>query len=213
MPKVYFVEGNIGTGKSTFLNMLEIHHSDKYQVIYEPVDVWTSFQDSSGKNILQYFYDNPERFAYVFQNTAFVSRVEKLKEIDPTKEAVFIERSIWSDKNVFAKNCFESKLMTEIEYKLYLKWFAWLEQNFKVEFPYEFVYLKCSPQTSYGRMKKRDRNEEGGVSLEYLKEIHERHEQWVKAISQDKNITVLNAEVDFTKKEIFDDYLSFVLKY
>ena len=55
MPKIIFVEGNIGTGKSTFLKMIEKCYNDKYQVIYEPVDLWTNFKDSKGKNILKYF--------------------------------------------------------------------------------------------------------------------------------------------------------------
>lgn len=211
MPKIYFVEGNIGTGKSTFLNMIESLHNEKYQVIYEPVDVWTNFKDTSGKNILQYFYEDPKRFAYTFQNTAFVSRVEKLREIDKTKEAVFIERSIWSDKNVFAKNCFESGMMSEIEYMLYLKWFEWLEENLKFEGTPEFVYLRCSPETSFERMKKRNRSEEIGVSLEYLSQIHQKHEDWLLDSIKNQNITILNAEEDFKKNDVFEDYLSFVL--
>lgn len=211
MPKVYFVEGNIGTGKSTFLKMIESLNNPKYQVIYEPVDVWTNFKDSSGKNILQYFYEDPKRFAYTFQNTAFVSRVEKLNEIDYTKDAVFIERSIWSDKNVFAKNCFESGMMSEIEYMLYTKWFKWLEANLQLKSNYEFVYLRCSPETSYQRMKNRNRSEETGVSLQYLTQIHEKHEEWLKTAVGDKNITTINAEEDFKKEDVFCDYLKFIL--
>jgi deoxyadenosine/deoxycytidine kinase len=208
MPKIYFVEGNIGTGKSTFLKMVEAQNNDNYQVIYEPVDVWTNFKDSSGKNILQYFYEDPKRYAYTFQNTAFVSRVEKLKEIDDTKEAVFIERSIWSDKNVFAKNCFESGMMSQIEHMLYLKWFDWLEQNLALQGKCHFVYLRCSPETSFDRMKTRNRSEETCVSLEYLTHIHNKHEDWLKS---SKNVTILNAEADFKKYDVFEEYLDFVL--
>uniref|UniRef100_A0A6C0KQ74 Deoxynucleoside kinase domain-containing protein n=1 Tax=viral metagenome TaxID=1070528 RepID=A0A6C0KQ74_9ZZZZ len=211
MPKIYFIEGNIGTGKSTFLKMVESLNNDNYQVIYEPVDIWTNFKDSTGKNILQYFYEDTKRFAYTFQNTAFISRVEKLKEIDPTKEAVFIERSIWSDKNVFAKNCFESQMMNEIEYMLYLKWFTWLEENLKLQGTYEFVYLRCSPKTSFERMKMRNRSEETSVSLEYLTQIHDKHEQWLKDTLQKDNVIILNAEEDIKKFDVFEEYIDFVL--
>lgn len=212
MPKIYFVEGNIGTGKSTFLQMIEkLYGTDRFQVIYEPVDVWTSFKDKSGKNILQYFYENPSRFAYTFQNTAFISRVEKLQEIDYTKEAIFIERSIWSDKNIFAKNCYESGTMSEIEYLLYEKWFAWLEKNLSIG-DYEFVYLHCSPETSFERMKKRNRNEETGVSLEYIQQIHKQHQTWMKGAIETKNVTTLNAEADFKNDEVFKEVFDFVLE-
>jgi len=211
MPKIYFVEGNIGTGKSTFLKMIENLNNPEYQVIYEPVDVWTKFKDSTGKNILQYFYEDPKRFAYTFQNTAFVSRVEKLKEIDPTKKAIFIERSIWSDKNIFAKNCAQSGMMSEIEHMLYLKWFSWLEEHLNLQGDKHFVYLRCSPETSFERMKKRNRNEETGVSLEYLTQIHNKHEEWLKDTIQSQNLIILNAEADFKSQNVFEEYLSFVL--
>ena len=211
MPKIYFVEGNIGTGKSTFLSMIEKTYGDKYQVIYEPVDVWTNFKDSSGKNILQYFYEDPKRFAYTFQNTAFVSRVEKLQEIDTSKDAIFIERSIWSDKNIFAKNCFESGMMSEIEYMLYEKWFSWLEKNLSIG-DYEFIYLRCAPETSFERMKKRSRSEETGVSLEYITQIHNQHEIWMKNTIASKNTTILNAEENFKNPEAFREIFNFVVQ-
>ena len=53
-PTIIFVEGNIGSGKTTFLSLLE----KKYpigSVIYEPLEKWTELSDSQGKNILQYF--------------------------------------------------------------------------------------------------------------------------------------------------------------
>lgn len=212
-PRVFFVEGNIGTGKSTFLKMIESLDNDKFQVIYEPVDAWTSFADSTGKNILQYFYDDTKRYAYLFQHTALISRVEKLNEIDESKEAVFIERSIWSDKHIFAKNCFESQTMSEIEYKMYLKWFSWFEKNVGFQYKHEFIYLQCLPEISYERMKSRSRKEELGVSFDYLSQIHTKHEDWSKEVAQEGlvPITKLNANVDFTKKDVMEDYLSFLL--
>ena len=197
---VYFVEGNIGTGKSTFLKMIETHYPDKCQVIYEPVDTWTSFKDKEGVNILGHFYKDPKRYAYTFQNIAFISKIEKLTEIDYTKEFVFIERSIWSDKKVFAKNCFMYGLMNDIEYQVYNTWFNWIEQNAKIPPAFSFMYLRCSPETSYKRVNIRGRAEESGLSLEYLTEIHERHEEWLKPESL---VMIIDAECDYTNESVF----------
>lgn len=61
-PKNFLVEGNIGSGKSTFLQKL---HNLKLPIttIPEPVDVWTSYK---GHNYLQYFYDNPGKWGFTF---------------------------------------------------------------------------------------------------------------------------------------------------
>ena len=197
---VYFVEGNIGTGKSTFLKMIETHYSDTCQVIYEPVDTWTSFKDKQDINILAHFYNDPKRYAYTFQNIAFISKIEKLSEIDYTKNFVFIERSIWSDKNVFAKNCFITQLMNDIEYQVYNTWFDWIERNAKIPPSFSFIYLRCSPETSYKRVNIRGRTEEKELSLEYLTQIHDRHEEWLDSSSR---AMIIDAECDYTNSENF----------
>ena len=62
-----YVEGNIGTGKTTFLSFLKknIEHSE---VVYEPVDEWLSLTDSDGDNILQKFYENQHRWSLLLSD-------------------------------------------------------------------------------------------------------------------------------------------------
>lgn len=212
MPKIIFVEGNIGTGKSTFLKMIEkCYGKDKYQVIYEPIDIWTNFKDSEGKNILQYFYDDTKRYAYTFQHIVFLSRVQSLDLIDETKEIVFIERSIYSDKNIFAKNCFEQGMISDIEFQLYQTWFDWFQKKLK-DMKYEFLYLKCSPETSYSRMRTRSRNEESKISFDYILQIHNKHQEWIKEESGKTTMIILNAEADLTIESNFRELFEFAIE-
>jgi len=206
MPHIFFVEGNIGTGKSTFLSMIEKFYPDRCQVIYEPLDIWIDFKDNSGKNILAYFYEDPKRYAYTFQSIAFISRISKLKEIDNTKEFIFIERSIWADKNVFAKNCFETGCLNDIEYMLYNKWFDCLETDLSFDKDkYSFIYLKCPARVSYERLINRFRAEETNISIEYMESIERQHSEWLdnneKTIIIDAN---LNTKDETVFKGIFE---------
>lgn len=41
------------------------------------------------------------------------------------------------------------------------------------------MYLRTTPEVVYQRMRARARKEEETVSIEYLKEIHEIHEDWL----------------------------------
>ena len=208
MPYIFFVEGNIGTGKSTFLNMIEKHYGDKYQVIYEPLDLWIDFKDKKGKNILEYFYEDPKRYSYTFQNIAFISRVENLKKIDLTKEYIFIERSIWSDKNVFAKNCYDNDMLSDIEFKLYNKWFECLSKT--IEIPdHKFLYLKCPVDVSFERLTKRSRKEENTISLEYLTQIENKHEEWFK---DHPNVSVIDATSNYKDEHVFKEVFGKVVK-
>ena len=77
MPEIFIVEGNIGSGKSTFLTRVKEILKDDVQVIYEPLDEWLSIKDETGKNILDYFYSDMERYCYAFQSMAFITRYQK----------------------------------------------------------------------------------------------------------------------------------------
>lgn len=41
------------------------------------------------------------------------------------------------------------------------------------------VYLRTTPEVVYERMKVRGRSEETSVSLDYLKQLHDLHEDWL----------------------------------
>ena len=207
--KLYFVEGNIGTGKSTFLGMIEkCFPAEKVQVIYEPVDMWRNFTDKQGKNILDYFYSDPKRYAYIFQSIAFVSRAEKLKEIDTTKEYVFIERSIWSDRNIFAKNCYENQSMSDIEFLLYEKWFSWLEGELKDSVKdFSIIYLKSPSEVCLNRVNVRKRPEEQGILLDYLQQLERKHEEWLGGLDRDM-VKILDATVPFKEEKVFRELVS-----
>ena len=207
--QVIFVEGNIGSGKSKLLSQIETYYGDECQVIYEPVDTWTSLKDERGVNVLDHFYKDPHKYAYTFQNIAFMSKIKKLDEIDYSKKYVFIERSIWSDKYIFATNCYLSKLMNEIEYQVYNIWFDWIEKVCRKPETVRFIYLRCSPETSLTRINKRGRVEETSIPLEYLSQIHSRHEEWTAKDAS--SFYVIDAEKDLTQINAFTaEYNKFI---
>lgn len=199
--QIFFVEGNIGTGKSTFLSVIEKNFSDVAQVIYEPVDVWTSFTDNENRNILDYFYSDPKRYAYMFQNLAIISRIERVKMIDRTKQFVFIERSIWSDKFVFALQCHENNVLSDIEFKIYSRSFDWMEESITNAVQgKKFIYLDSNPEICYKRIHTRGRPEEQTISMEYLKQLDAKHKEWFSKVPQNDIIIVEdNFNISFIK--------------
>ena len=77
------VEGNIGAGKSTYLDMvMEGSKSDcsrvheMVEVVPEPVEMW---QNVNGGNLLELFYENPKRYAFTFQQYVFVTRMQTVR--------------------------------------------------------------------------------------------------------------------------------------
>jgi len=199
--KNFIVEGNIGAGKSTFLKMIKDYLN--VQIVYEPLTKWQSVGGTS-ENILEKFYNDTSRWAYSFQTYAFITRIMEQEEHAKinTYPTQILERSVYSDRYCFAKNCFESGTMTSLEWKLYQEWFTWLVDNYTVK-PSGFIYMQTDPLVCYQRLQKRNRSEESVVPIEYLQKLHDKHEEWliekigVAPYLKDTPVLILNCNDDF----------------
>lgn len=193
------VEGNIGAGKSTFLRLLQENFSAHF--IFEPHEEW---QNIGGHNLLDKFYTDKERWAYTFQSYAFITRMraDEYGEKKSNHDVHILERSVFSDRYCFAKNCFEMNVMSALEWKLYQEWFEWLIESRDYK-PDGFIYLQTDPEICFERMQIRNRSEESAVSLEYLSMIHQKHEDWlvekvgIPSYLKDVPVLTLECNTDF----------------
>ena len=78
MKKWYIIEGNIGSGKSTILKLLQL--AQNVEVIQEPVYMWLSIKDDDNKNLLEHFYSDMDRYSYMFQTMVFKTRIQSLEK-------------------------------------------------------------------------------------------------------------------------------------
>ncbi|KAK3135495.1 hypothetical protein QOZ80_5BG0419670 [Eleusine coracana subsp. coracana] len=178
----FCVEGNISVGKSTFLQRIAnetIELRDLVEIVPEPVDKWQNVGPDHF-NILDAFYAEPHRYAYTFQNYVFVTRVMQERESQSgIKPLRLMERSVFSDRMVFVRAVHEANWMNEMEISIYDSWFDPVVSSLPGLIPDGFIYLRASPDTCHKRMMHRKRSEEGGVTLEYLQGLHEKHESWL----------------------------------
>ena len=81
-PTIISIEGNIGTGKSTLVQMLKDTYKNYSNVIFlqEPVDMWNTIKDNNGETILSKFYADQEKYAFSFQMMAYISRISLHKK-------------------------------------------------------------------------------------------------------------------------------------
>ncbi len=173
---MYIVEGNIGAGKSTFLKLIQacLPH---ISVILEPVESWQN--KIGGQSVLANFYENPQRWAYTMETLTMIGRVqEHLKAQEHPNPFRLMERSIYSGHYCFATNGYQTGFLTELEWKLYLSWFNFLITD-KCKVPHGFIYLRVDPEVAYERIQKRQRSDESAISLDYIKQIHQCHENFL----------------------------------
>jgi deoxyadenosine/deoxycytidine kinase len=203
--KWFIIEGNIGSGKSTLLKMLQ--DLPNTETIQEPVDIWLSIKDNNNVNLLQTFYNDMERYSYMFQTMVFTTRVKVLNEpqIENTRIS---ERSIWTDRYVFGRACIEDDKMNSIEKECYQEWFSWLETQFRPQ-PDGIIYVKCSPEKCLERINKRHRHEEDTIPLNYLSKLHNYHTDWFSNWTQTP-LLVLDNEQDNNWNNLVNQVKTFI---
>jgi len=189
------IEGNIGSGKSTLFEKLKIHFANNKNIIFvrEPVDIWESIQDENGTTILEKFYQDQIKYSFSFQIMAYISRINLLKETIKQHPGVTIitERSLYTDKMVFAKMLYDTHKIEYINYQIYLNLFDTFKNDFNVD---NIIYIKTDPDVCYNRILKRARNGENNISLDYLQLCDTYHNNMVDILECDK--IVLNGNVD-----------------
>jgi deoxyadenosine/deoxycytidine kinase len=189
------IEGNIGSGKSTLFEKLKIHFANNKNIIFvrEPVDIWESIQDENGTTILEKFYQDQIKYSFSFQIMAYISRINLLKETIKQNPGVTIitERSLYTDKMVFAKMLYDTHKIEYINYQIYLNLFDTFKNDFNVN---NIIYIKTDPDICYNRILKRARNGENNISLDYLQLCDTYHNNMVDILECDK--IVLNGNVD-----------------
>jgi deoxyadenosine/deoxycytidine kinase len=214
--KLISIEGNIGVGKSTFTTLLQQKIKSSI-LVPEPVDLWLNIKEnevngvngeSNEVNILQLFYSDIKRWAYTFQNMAYITRsmliedsIKNTIKINQTNEEtnkiikyIFLDRSLGTDRYVFEKMLYDDKKISEIEHKCYNLWCNFYDNYVRSNIKNKTIYLQCDPLISFERINKRGRNEEKNIDIEYLQKLHNYHESW---LLNNSDVLVLDCNKDF----------------
>ncbi len=175
------IEGNIGSGKSTVIEYLKSLNDDRIVFVDEPVSEWLTIKDINGMNALDCFYSNQEKNSFCFQVLAYITRLKKLMDVvSKNKDKIIItERSIDTDRNVFAKMLYEANKLSSIEWVTYNYWFDTFKEISTVN---HIIYIKATPEKCIERITKRNRVEEEGIKIDYLESCHKYHTDWLEHI-------------------------------
>jgi len=184
-------------------------------------------------------YSEPSRYAFLFQSYVQLTMLQlhTCKVPSPYK---IMERSVYSAM-CFIENMKRTNILRDAEVTILEEWYDWSIKNASINtnligiynlmhlmrydykhilstclfFSWWIVYLRTTPEVVYERMKKRGRTEENTVSLEYLKQIHHIHDDWlyhqtlkpvlapVIIINGDQDLPQMVEEFERCKNEIF----------
>nr|XP_060644265.1 thymidine kinase 2, mitochondrial [Anolis sagrei ordinatus] len=194
------IEGNIASGKTTCLEYFA--KNTNIEVLTEPVSKW---RNVCGHNPLSLMYQDPTRWGITLQTYVQLTMLDQHMRttLSPVK---MMERSIHSAKYIFVENLYRSGKMPEVDYVVLTEWFEWIIKNLSVSVDL-IVYLQTSPERCYERLKRRCREEEKVIPMEYLEAIHLLYEEWLikkNLFKVPSPVLVLQADHDL--KDMLETY-------
>lgn len=167
------IAGNIGAGKTTLTRQLSKHF--KWEAHYESTDDNPYLAD---------FYDDMKRWAFNLQIYFLNSRYQQVLEIKQGDKVVIQDRSIYEDAHIFAPNLHDMGLMSERDYQNYFQLFKTMISQ--VTPPDLMIYLRANISTLVDHIQSRGREYEGNMSLDYLKRLNARYEDWIGGYKEGK---------------------------
>ena len=211
-PLLVSVDGNIGSGKSTTWEMLKETCKDCKDVhfVEEPVGLWENIKDKEGVPILTNFYKDHKKYAFRFQMMAYISRLALLRktvrEHAGQCRVIVTERSVDTDRNIFAKMLYDSGDIAHDEYTIYNMWFDEFIRDLPVS---GLIYIRADPEKCLERINKRGREGET-IPLEYVQKCHDYHEDWINGMTCKKLVIDANAEIEDTAHHRVQEIVAFI---
>jgi deoxyadenosine/deoxycytidine kinase len=212
-PIIISLDGNIGAGKSTLLAEIRNRLHDVH-IVDEPVGQWTALKNAEGKSLLELFYEDKKRWSYTFQNCAILTRLKNIQDavekLDPSikgPQVIITERSVMTDKYVFAEMLRDAGDIDPLEWDLYDSWFNIFGKKHPVK---AIIYVSTSSSTSKDRINIRNRHGEENIGLDYLDALDKQHHKWI----QNTNLPVLtlSTEVGIPVEENIEKIKEFIQK-
>lgn len=192
------LEGNIGSGKSTLMEELK-KHCVNLPIVFlrEPVDLWAKITDKDDVTMLEKFYADKETYSFPFQIMAYISRLSLLKEARDKypNHIIVTERSLNTDKHVFAQMLYDARLIEEACMKIYLTWFDHFIDDFDVS---KIIYVDATPEKCKERVDIRHRQGEDKIALEYLTDCDKYHKKMLKEFD-DNMLYTIDGNLDHDK--------------
>ncbi len=185
------VSGNIGAGKTTLSELLGNHYG--WEVQYE---------DTNTNPYLSDFYEDMHRWSFNLQIYFLNSRFKQIMDIRQGDKVVIQDRTIYEDAFIFAPNLYEMGLMAKRDMENYRTLFNLMTSQ--VEPPDLLIFLKASIPKLVEHIQKRGRDYEGSISLDYLKRLNEKYENWIDSYNIGRLLVIDADNIDFkSNKEDF----------
>lgn len=182
------VAGNIGSGKSSLTKLLSGRMG------------WRPFFESVEDNpYLNDFYKDMKRWSFELQVYFLSNRFRSHKSITEGEGSVVLDRVIYEDAEIFARNLYEIGHMAKRDYDNYVALYHVMTEYLRP--PDLLIYLRASIDTLLRQISLRGRDFEQSIKREYLEQLNRHYERWTASYNRGKLLTLESDKLDFVNRK------------
>ena len=182
------VAGNIGAGKSSLTHLLSLRYG------------WKPFFESVEDNpYLNDFYADMKRWSFNLQVYFLSNRFRSHKSITEGPDSVLLDRAIYEDAEIFARNLYEIGKMDQRDYENYVALYEVMTEYLRA--PDLLIYLRANVDTLVKQVALRGRDFEQSIKKEYLEQLNKHYESWIARYKKGPLLIIESDEIDFVNKQ------------
>ena len=181
------VAGNIGAGKSSLTRLLS-----------ERMKLRPFFESVEDNPYLNDFYADMKRWSFHLQVYFLSNRFRSHKAIAEGPESVVLDRVIYEDAEIFARNLFEIGKMDRRDYENYRALYGVMTEYLRP--PDLLTYLRANVDTLLRQISLRGRSFEQSIPREYLEQLNRHYEAWITRYALGPLLVVESDTLDFVNK-------------
>ena len=186
MKKYIAVAGSIGAGKTSLVAWLVKRYG--LTPFYEPNEANPYLED---------FYRDMARWAFHSQAFFLAHKLELHQELERCQTPAVIDRTIYEDAEIFAKNLYAQRLMDKRDWEVYQRLYAGIRRALRP--PDVLIALTCSLSAAKKRIARRGRAMEQSIPEAYLRRLHRLYGAWFASYDLSPIVTIDTTRLDYVE--------------
>jgi deoxyadenosine/deoxycytidine kinase len=186
MKRYVAVAGTIGAGKTSLVAWL----AKRY-------DLTPFYEPNENNPYLADFYQDMGRWAFHSQAFFLAHKLELHQQLERSASSAVIDRTIYEDAEIFARNLYAQRLMHKRDWEVYQRLYAGIRRALRP--PDVLIALRCSLRTAKKRILFRKRPMEAAIPDAYLRRLHRLYTQWFSTYELSPIVVIDTDKMDYVE--------------
>lgn len=141
------------------------------------------------------FFHDMKRWAFLSQMHFLNERKKQVDQINSRTSALVLDRSVYEDFGIFATNLYKQGFISEENFETYKIVYKKIVDMLPP--PQLFIYLQASLESLIERTKRRGREYEASININYLNDLNQLYNNWAETLEENfPNTKILRIETD-----------------